>query len=106
MPEKSMLEGRGGKVFVCPGRPAGMRWSLHVSGLSKLDVDVELDVDLGDVQEDELAGFENFWEAWAFAVCNDLPDPVGSFPGDNARKSTLRPPEKQVVGPVQGRLFE
>lgn len=79
-------------ISVAPGRDPGDRWILRLYG-EGLDVE-------------ELAGFPNFWSAWAFAVAHGLPDPVVNHPGHNARLRTLRPPAvASDAKPTQARLI-
>jgi hypothetical protein len=71
-----MLTSKIATISSSPMAPAGGRYNLHIGAWN-------------DPDRIFLPGFPTVWDAWAFAVCNGLGDPL---PGNN-RKSTLRPPE-------------
>jgi hypothetical protein len=64
-------------ISVKPGAPIGERWNLHIGAWD-------------DPDKMYLPGFETWWDAWAFCVCNGLDDPL-----PRNKYQTRTPPERK-----------
>jgi len=68
-------------IFCAPNNPDGERYGLYIGAWNDPDKII-------------LEGFETSWDAWAFAICNGMNDPMP--PTKSNRRRTCSPPPKKI----------